>query len=188
VTTYDFVHLVLLAYDGTIQGRTKLQKTVYFVGAISKLLPDFVYRPYYYGPYSGEVTAAVNELQGLGFLRQTSASRGAVDPQGFEVARHDYTLTAEGQQIAQEKAEQFPEEWRLIQDAARLLKSMPNSDYVKLSIAAKMLYLAKEKGEASVDELVEMTRRFGWSVTTSQMNEARKFLKSLGLIQLEEAS
>lgn len=188
MTTYNFVHLVLLAFDGTIQGRTKLQKTVYFVGALSKLLPDLGYRPYYYGPYSGQVTAAVNQLQGLGFLQQTSASIGAVDPNGFEVARYDYTLTAAGRQIAQEKADQFSEEWEHIQEAARLLKSMPNSDYIKLSIAAKMLYLLGEKEAASIGELVGMTPRFGWSVTTEQMYDAGKFLKSLGLIQLEEAS
>jgi len=28
---YDFVHLTLLAVDGEVRGKTKLQKTVYFL-------------------------------------------------------------------------------------------------------------------------------------------------------------
>jgi uncharacterized protein YwgA len=188
MSTYDFVHLVLLAFDGTIQGRTKLQKTVYFVGVLSDQLPGLGYRPYYYGPYSGEVSAAVNELRGLGFLQQTSASVGAFDPQGFEIARYDYSLTPDGRQIAQEKAETFPEEWKRIRSAAERLKTMPNSDYVKLSIAAKMYFLQGEKNAASVDQLVEMTPRFGWTVSRDQMKEAGKFLESLDLIPPKEAS
>jgi uncharacterized protein YwgA len=180
--------LVLLAFDGTIQGRTKLQKTVYFVGVLSRLLPSLGYRPYYFGPYSGEVAAAVNELEGLGFLRQTSASAGSVDPKGFEIARYDYTLTPEGYQIAKEKSEQVPDLWNRIQEAAQRLRTMPNTDYVKLSIAAKMLYLLGEKGVATVDELVEMTPRLGWTVSRDQMEDAAKFLKSLDLIRLVEAS
>src|ERR1039458_3843717 len=106
MNTYDFVHLVLYASGGNIQGRTKLQKTVYFVGALTGSLPNLGYRAHYYGPFSGEVVAAVKELQGLGFLQQSSATSGSVDPDGFEVARYDYSLTPEGRQIAQEKAEQ----------------------------------------------------------------------------------
>lgn len=190
MNTYDFVHLVLLASGGTLQGRTKLQKSVYFAGALSGLLPELGYRPYYYGPYSGTVAASVNDLQGLGFLRQTSASVGAVDPNGFEVARYDYTLTSDGKQIALEKTEQYPNEWHQILSAIELLKSMPNTsgDYVKLSIAAKMLYLRSEKGEAKISELLEMMPKFGWSVSRDQLVEARNFLQSLNLIPSEEAS
>jgi uncharacterized protein YwgA len=184
--TYDFVHLVLYAFDGSIQGRTKLQKIVYFVGALTDLLPDLGYRPHYYGPYSSEVTAAVNELQGLGFLQQTSSSAGAVDPHGFEVARYDYALTPEGKEIAQEKAERFPEEWARIRRVAEHLKSLNANDYVKLSIAAKAYFLLGERdGDATIAELVGMMPRFGWNVTRDQVSEAGEFLESLGLIHLQ---
>lgn len=188
MTTYDFVHLVLLAFDGAIQGRTKLQKTVYFTGALTGELPRLGYRAYFYGPYSGEVTGAINELQGLGFLKQSSASSGSFDPQGFEVARYDYALTPEGKEIAQEKSELHPEEWTKIKRAAEELKSLNANDYVKLSIAAKTHYLLIERGgKATFDELAGMTPRFGWKVTTDQMSDAGQFLESLGLIHLEGA-
>ena len=188
MSTYDFVHLVFHAFDGAIQGRTKLQKTVYFVGALTESLDGLGYRPYFYGPYSSEVAAAVNELCGLGFLRQTYASSGVVDPQGFEFARYDFTLTPEGRQIAQEKAGEYPDEWKRINNAAELLKSMPINDYVRLSIAAKMFYLLCEKGGASLSELVEMSPTFGWQVTGSQLSEAGNLLTLLGLARCDDAS
>ena len=187
MNTYDFVHLVLHAFDGTIQGRTKLQKTVYFVGALTGVLRNLGYRAYYYGPYSGEVAAAVNELRGLGFLQQTSTASVGFDPQGFEVARYDYRLTPAGRKIAREKAERYSAEWNRINDAARRLKSMPNSDYVRLSIAAKVFYLLGEKGAARIDDLLKLTPKFGWNVTTEQMEEAKQFLESLGLVKTKKA-
>ena len=183
MSAYDFVHLVLFASNGAIQGRTKLQKTVYFVGALTGTLPSLGYRAHYYGPYSGEVSAAVNELRGLGFLRQTSTNSGEFDPQGFEVARYDYKLTSEGRQIAQEKAELYPHEWKAIKNAVGLLRSMTVQDYVRLSIAAKMLFILKEMGRASLDELLEVTPKFGWNVTSNQLAEAGSFLEALGLVE-----
>src|SRR4051794_41134046 len=112
MSTYDFVHLVLHAFGGTIQGRTKLQKTVYFVGALTGFLENLGYRAYFYGPYSSEVAASVDELRGLGFLRQTTLSSGEIDPKGFEVARYDFSLTPEGSQIAEEKTQLHSSEWK----------------------------------------------------------------------------
>jgi uncharacterized protein YwgA len=181
--TYDFVHLVLYAFDGSIQGRTKLQKIVYFVGVLTDLHHSLGYHAHFYGPYSSEVTAAINELQGLGFLRQTSSSAGAIDPHGFEVARYDYTLTPEGEQIAQEKAERFPGEWTRIREVAEHLKSLNATDYVKLSIAAKAYFLLGAKGgKATIAELLGTMPRFGWKVTKDQMAEAGEFLRTMGLI------
>jgi uncharacterized protein YwgA len=90
---YDFVHLVLHASGGRIQGRTKLQKVVYFAGVLTGMHEHLGYRAHYYGPYSSTVTAAVDELRALGFLEQRIASGGAIDSKGFEVARYDYALT-----------------------------------------------------------------------------------------------
>lgn len=187
--TYDFVHLVLHAFDGSIQGRTKLQKVVYFIGVLTDLIEDLGYRAHYYGPYSSEVTAAVNELRGLGFLQQTSSSAGAMGPSGFEVARYDYNLTPEGKQIAQEKAECFPAEWERIRGAADRLKALGPNDYVKLSIAAKAYFLLGERGgKATLEELIGMMPRFGWKVTKDQMSEAGEFLQVLSLIDRQDPS
>ena len=105
MTPYDFVHLSLLAVGGEIQGRTKLQKTIYFLGILSGTLPKLGYRPHFYGPYSDAIAAAVNRLKSLGFITENTVGIGAMGSSGFEIARHDFRLTEEGKLIAQKKAD-----------------------------------------------------------------------------------
>ena len=190
MTTYDIVHLVLFA-AGEVQGRTKLQKLVYFIAALSNLPGNLGFRAHYFGPYSPEVAGAVDDLRSLGFLEQRSSSWG-IDPRGFELARYDYSLTDEGKQIAQEKTKKHPEEWKQIKRAVKTLRQANATDYVKLSIAAKAYFLFIEKTKqqrqtVTVNELAKLMPEFGWQVTHEQIKEAGKFLETVGLIKLRTA-
>jgi HD superfamily phosphohydrolase len=68
MSPYDFVHLTCHALGGEIKGRTKLQKTDYFLGVLTDSLPELGYRPHFYGPYSAEVAGAVGKLRARGFV------------------------------------------------------------------------------------------------------------------------
>lgn len=185
---YDFVHLVLLAAGGRVQGRTKLQKMVYFAGVLTEMVEELGYRAHYYGPYSPTVTAALDELRSLGFLDQRVMGGGAIDPTGFEVARYDYRLTDDGIEIAREKARLRPKAWTAIRQAAERLENADISDYLKLSIAAKAYFLLKRAKEpVTVEKLVQMNQRFGWQVSPGQVTEATDWLKALRLVQDERA-
>jgi uncharacterized protein YwgA len=185
MNTYDFVHLTLAAMGGEIRGRTKLQKTVYFLGVITNSLDELGYRAHFYGPYSAEVGDAIDQLKSLGFVDQNVASAGSVDSAGFEVARYDYKLSEQGRTVVEQKKQAFPAEWRKIDKAAAILKRAKNEDYVKLSIAAKTYFmLGEKKGTATKAELAELASKFGWSVTKEQVEEAASYLKSLGLVNL----
>jgi uncharacterized protein YwgA len=185
---YDFVHLVLYGSGGRIQGRTKLQKVVYFAGVLTGMHEHLGYRAHYYGPYSSTVTAAVDELRGLGFLEQRMASGSAIDPKGFEVARYDYALTDDGTKIAQEKTRLHPKTWAKIKTAIDRLEDADASDYMKLSIAAKAYFLVhRAKEPVTLKKLVEMGQQFGWKVSQEQVVEASDWLKTLRLVQDEHA-
>ena len=56
----DFVALTLMASGGHIQGKTKLQKLVYFTGALTGMLDGLGYRAHYYGPFSPTVAAGLD--------------------------------------------------------------------------------------------------------------------------------
>jgi uncharacterized protein YwgA len=184
---YDFVHLVLLAAGGRIQGRTKLQKVVYFAGVLTDMLEELGYRAHYYGPYSASVTAALEELRSLGFLDQRVTGGGSIDPAGFEVARYDYNLTDDGIQIGREKAALRPKAWSRILHAVEKLQNADVSDYLKLSMAAKAYFLLNRAREpVTVEKLVEMCQRFGWRVSPNQIAEASKWLKDLELARDEQ--
>lgn len=183
MNAYDFVHMALYAMGGEIRGKTKLQKTIYFLGLLSNLDEDLGYRPHFYGPYSAEVAGAAQRLRALGFADQTSAGFGSVDSAGFEVARHDLSLTDEGRRIAEAKAKAHQSEWDRINAAAAKFKKTNEADYMKLSIAAKTKFmLGRQKGAVRIDDLASQAKEFGWSITLDQVRDAAKFLESLGLV------
>jgi uncharacterized protein len=182
--TYDFVHLVIHAVGDSVQGRTKLQKLVYFVGAITGNFERLGYRAHYYGPYSPEVAGAVQELRGLKFLEQQAFEFGGTDKSGFEVSRYDYCLTKEGKEVAEEKAHANPNDWEAIKKAVQAINSTNTQDYVRLAIAAKTHLLSKKGGKGlSAKELEAMTAEHGWNAfTRDQFQEAMEFLNTVGLI------
>lgn len=184
MTAYDFVHLVLHAAGGKIQGRTKLQKMVYFVGVLTDTVEELGYRAHFYGPYSSTVSGAVEELRSLGFLEQKVAGGGALDPQGFELARYDYELTDVGKAIADEKASLQSKMWNRIQSAVQKLNTADVSDYMKLSIAAKAYFLLHRAHEhVTAPSLVKMGEQFGWKVSKQQIVAASEWLESLNLVE-----
>jgi hypothetical protein len=186
--TYDFVHLALAAMGGQIKGRTMLQKVVYFLGVITDHVNDLGYRPHFYGPYSAEVADAMDQLKSLGFVDQNIASAGGADAAGFEVARYDYKLTEEGKAVVAQKKLSHSKEWKKIESAAAVLKKAPKADYVRLSIAAKTYFmLGQKKGTATLADLAELAKDFGWSVTPEQVDEAAGLLKLLDLVSVAPA-
>jgi uncharacterized protein YwgA len=180
----DFVLLALFAVGGKIRGKTKLQKTVYFLGLMTGHLDDLGYRAHYYGPYSDDVADAVNRLRSVGFVEQSAAGCGAIDRSGFEVCRYDFSLTDDGKQIAEAKAAEKPDFWKKLQRAVTALDKAGNLDYVRLSIAAKTYFmLEKKKGPATDADLIKVAQGFGWKVTRDQVREAAEYLRCLNLVE-----
>lgn len=183
--TKEFVQLSLLAMGSEIQGKTKLQKTVYFLGLMTVCLDDLGYRAHFYGPYSDEVADAIGWLSTIGAVNQTSAGVGTVDNSGFEIRRYDFRLNEQGRQFAEATSRRHPELWLKLRDAATLLKRSGDLDYVKMSIAAKTYFMLQEtEGQASEKDLARIATRFGWEVTPEQVQEAASYLERLGLARV----
>lgn len=184
MNTYDFVHLVLYAQENSkIEGKTKLQKIVYFFGIISKQIEDLGFKAHYYGPYSGEVSAAMSHLQALGFVQHSIDAWGH-DNKGFEISRTDYWLTDDGKNIARKKAKQYPEIWKRLLEGVKVLKGAGDLGYMKLSIAAKTYFILKgqEKSLTTID-IANTASTLGWEVEQGEVEEAAKFLGKLKLVK-----
>lgn len=184
IDAYDFVHLALFAVGGEIKGKTRLQKTVYFLGVLTDSVDQLGYRAHYYGPYSQEVANACSRLRSLGFVDQNVCGGGIVAESGFEVARYDFRLTDAGRAVAELKARKYAELNRTLKKAAEKLKVAGEINYMKMSIAAKTHFLLEEKGRARKDELVKLARRLGWDVTEPDVDEAGEYLQKLDLVKV----
>jgi uncharacterized protein YwgA len=179
----DFVLLVMLAMGGGIQGKTKFQKTVYFLALMTGHVHDFSYRPHFYGPYSDEVADAIGWLSTIGAVELTSSGVGNVDSSGFEVRRYDYRFNDKGKRFAEVTAGRLPELWTKLEHAAEVLKRAGELDYMKLSIAAKTYFMLREiRGQASEQDLAQLAARFGWKVTLDQVKEAVAYLRRIDLL------
>lgn len=182
----DFVAMTLLAAGGEIQGNTKLQKLVYFMGVLTNQLDELGYRAHFYGPYSGEVAYAVGQLRAIGAVDQNETDWG-YDRRGFEVKRYDYRLNPAGRQYAEGLKKQSRELWDKIQHASEVYNRSGDLDYMDLSVAAKTYFLlGQRKGKASMHELAGLAPRFGWSVNAEQIKEAADYLSKLGLVEVTD--
>jgi uncharacterized protein YwgA len=183
--THEFVLLVMRAVGGEIQGKTKLQKTVYFLGVLTDRLEALGYRAHFYGPYSDDVTDAVTTLKTIGVIDQNVVGGWSVDPGGFERRRYDFRLNEQGWKLAATKTDRYPDVWQQLQTAVNTFTDAGDIDYMQMSIAAKTYFmLGQRKGQASMQELAHLAPRFGWSVTAEQVHQAAEYLSRMGLVEL----
>jgi len=180
VSAQDFILLAYKAFGGRMNGKTLLQKRVYFLSVM--VGENLGYGAHYYGPYSEEVATGNAELRSLGFLKEEVASYG-VDGRGFERARYDYGLTSFGERVAEQVAVVYADLWKKIEGAASKLSSSGELDYMSLSIAAKAYYiLEKEGGSSTLEEIKELLPKFNWSVSDAQLKGAAEFLRKAALV------
>lgn len=91
--TSDNVLLVLASmafYNKPIQGRTRFQKIVYLLKKKSQIPFDFNFKPYYYGPYSEELSDLITFLTALKLTEENTEHLGK------GIVRYNYELTDKG--------------------------------------------------------------------------------------------
>ncbi len=181
--TRDFLLLAYKAFGGRIQGKTSLQKKIYFLGVL--VGADLGYGPHYYGPYSPELASANTELISLGYVRETVLGVGEIGDRGFEIARHDFDLTDAGRLIAEKKGETYPKDSvRIFEAASKIREAGGDLDYMELSVAAKAYFILAQQGDkASLRDVERIASSdFGWSVRESDLKKAKAFLKEIELV------
>ncbi len=179
----DFVVLCYGAFDGNINGKTNLQKKVYFLAASLGMVEELGYHAHYYGPYSADVAEANTELKSLNYLSECSTSWGS-DNRGFEIACYDFSLTEEGFRLLHKKQRENPHIWENLCNLAKKIKEAGNLDYWDLSIAAKAYFILDQKGKSvSSQEIQGAAKGLGWEVTTEELDRASTFLEKINLIK-----
>jgi len=182
----NVVLLALDAFGGNIDGKTLLQKRLYFLnqmlGKRFGLHPGFGYDAHFYGPYSGVVANDVTTLVTQGFVREDVSLYGAFDASGFEMRKCRYELTPEGESGVAWLKNEYPEEAKQVRKAADVILKAGVLNYVDLSIAAKAhLILERANRPLNARNVVEEARKFSWVVEEQKIQNGLTFLKTLGL-------
>lgn len=184
MNTSDLVLSVLVNEpEGAVLGRTLLQKKLFFLNEM--ISGPVRFYPHYYGPYSREVSEAVDSLVSAGILRERVEVFPSFQTPWGESTRYSYDFPENVRdrvssivknRIGKEIFSRLCEELKQINDRPEA------NDYKSLSIAAKVLQILKEKEEMHVSDFPTEAKRLRWRLTTKDVNKAAEFLKGIGLL------
>lgn len=115
----------LVGNHGRIEGRTRLQKIVFLLMVEEEINFSFDFIPYYYGPYSDDLSEYVEDLISYGFLveKRTRLSN--------DVYRYDYELTESGKDLLNKIQETtVPGDMKQISKYIASIKNTPTTELV----------------------------------------------------------
>ncbi len=183
MNVFDAILTTINAAEGSIAGRTAIQKLVYFEH-IPKLV-NVKYRPHYYGPYSAEVAGTIQELIDLDFLKEevdTAENTGYSVPEDWK--RYRYSLSADGIKAVEQIKKENSAEYDGISKVVSVCKKTVKLDGNMLSWAAKVHYIVSSQNRAMIlDEIQHTANSFGWTLSQPQINKAAELLKQLKLAE-----
>ena len=177
-------HLILLLLNklgGTIDGKTKLHKELYFLSM--KLNLDLDFRPHHYGPYSIKAEQGIDELSGAGFIKITEYIFGYDTRSGFEMKRYHIDLLDSGKRLAKLLEQRYQKEVIEITKFIEKIKEAGDPDYLILSIAAKTYYILNKEGRSMKrEEICNEAKKFDWQINSENIENAIKVLQNLDLV------
>jgi len=168
----EAVLLVLDASGGHISGRTVAQKLSYFAaGAIGQ---DLGHRAHYFGPYSRQVEASMNNSSFAGDLEESVVWFGS----GHQ---YDYRLTEQGREAVKDLRARHREDAEAItQTVTKLGQLVPGYPQHWLSLAAKVdLIIKQQGGPTRAADIPNLAGELGWQVSPDDVTRAVEVLVGL---------
>lgn len=160
-----------------VPGRTSLQKLVYFANEVANL--GIPFQPHYFGPFSVEVAASVDNLVAARMLSD-DVETGIFVRRGRsrQFTRHTYTLTPDGSRyLAWVRSKGLLDDQSFSETLDRL-KKHTRLQPDPLSKLAKVDFILKElKDDTSTPRSISyVAKQHDWAISPL---EARRFLAEL---------
>lgn len=177
----DALIVALDALDGRVEGKTRLQKTMYVAGVKTGL--DFGFRNHFFGPYSDEISNELARLRLIGVVRMSPGQRDPIMG-GFELSGQVFELTEMGVLAAKRIYDRDPEAAKQLRDAiVEISKLSSELDYQQLSFATKVHFAIENKLKDNVSIIFKESVDFNWPLQEDDVEKAQKFLDQVNLAQ-----
>ena len=173
---YGTIESVLDASEGSNIGRTAIQKLIYLAHAKIPTLDIPQYKPHYYGPYSSDLSLALERLVTHHFIDETPGRLH----EGYK-----YRLTPDGDEIVAELKEHSRDEYLKIKDIVNTCMNSCDLKASPLSCAAKVFFMQRNRpnseGTMTVKEARKRAQGFGWNISSKDIEDGATVLCHLGL-------
>jgi len=185
----SIILLAIDAFGGKVDGKTLLQKRLYFTEIVLHENLGFEFDAHYYGPYSAVINSELSTLKLQGQLREDASSYGYSDQSDFEMRRYCYELTPDGRAAVEWLRQNYQPDCQRITAAAKRVVDAGNLDYMELSFAAKSHWILRQVKKALSDaDIASEAERFGWKVKPEQVHRGVEFLHKVGLARATAAA
>ncbi len=177
------------AFGGHVDGKTLLQKRLYFTEVLLGENLGLDFHAHYYGPYSALINSELSTLKLQGQIREEAAVYGFSQTSAFERCRYRYDLTDAGKSSVRWLRDHYPADAERLFDAAKEVASAGNLDYMELSFAAKAHWILRQSNKPlSAADISINAGRFGWKVQPDQSARGIEFLHKVGLVRPAETT
>ena len=181
MNAYETITLIIDANDGTIEGRTAVQKLVYLCAAQVEGIDISPYRPYFYGPFSRGVASDLGDMSAFAYLNETFSSSFGV---------YKYDLTQRGKELALKISNQHKYEATQIKNIVKTCKKFCDLKPGPLSFATKAYYtltnMKNKKVKYTKDDVRKVGKEFDWDIGQEDIDTGIKLLEELNLVQVKE--
>jgi uncharacterized protein YwgA len=157
--TASYISHIISLNGGTIVGKTRLQKTAYFLEEYG-VGCGFDFEYYYYGPYSEDISIAIGDAKALSYID----SEWKVTKAGAEYAIFRSINCTSNEDVDVERK--------------RILRLLSEYDTISIELAATADFLGKNG--FSSDPWAETIRRKEKKATDERVHKAKTILSALG--------
>jgi uncharacterized protein YwgA len=184
ITVRQAALVSLEAVGGKVEGRTALQKIMYFVSVA--LRRDFGHRAHYYGPYSRPLENALTSSALAEEVTET-IERYPTYLSGPDIRKYTYELTQSGTKAADAARAEYQDEANTILATVESVRAVvPDLEQQTLSMAAKIHFIVIHQDDPpDISEIPELAKQLGWRISDGQVRQSIDLLQRLKLLRVE---
>jgi len=168
--------------EKVLEGKTLLMKILYFLN--KKINLEINFSPYFYGPYSPEVSNGIEDLKAMGLLKEEIKFYKEDWGTDFEPKLYRYQMSDFAADVVPIIEQEFPD---ISSNTKKVIANILNLSKGKskiLSISAKMYHILDiEERPMTKEEILKEAIHFKWNIDSEEADAAINILQKINLIE-----
>jgi len=184
---YDMILLLFSESGNKFKGKTNVHKNLFLLKYLlskKKIGVPYSFRPYHYGPFSYEISDALDFLESSGLLTVSEERFDSYGASGEERTITVFEVSKKGDEVVAKAKKSYPEFCSAFSSCfSRILSTGKHQNTQVLATAAKMkLILGMEKKPMTQHELEKVAAKMGWKLEDEKVRQAGELLQEISLI------